>query len=425
MSGRGKSWLRFGVAAALTMAVGMAALPAAHAAPCLLGAIGDCRDRPTYAPAPDPGGLESPDQPIGDGDKLFGFNLGYQPPGDADPAASLAAMRATGVQVLRYPVPWRAFKRTSPSQPVTEEMRADPATLPGTSTLRAYDRRYEDLVAAGITPLIILGDVPVWASLQYRCTGPLYAALNPSRCPSGWADRTLFPAREFYPQWRAFVAWAAQRWPQARLEGPNEPDWAYREDPDTAPSPGAAAEIQCELHRAAKAVDDRPVVSSAVSEPWYARGYLGRAKGCYEVYSFHPYPQTTELGAGSPLAYQFDALRTRRAEVGDTTPIWVTETGYAFVPGDLRPDDAAEREAAYADATRRLYNRLTTMDDVTAVLLHTLRDHPVEGRDDRANAEYHYGLFYEDWQPKPRACTVVGLAGGAWPGCPVAARASG
>ena len=400
-----------GLMAGWALAVTLLALaPAAHARCPIPGVPLGCSD-PAPAPAPDPGGSESPDQPVPAPGTRFGFNLGYRPPGDASPQRSLDALAATGAQLLRYPVAWRGFEDSSADEVVTEEMRRPPEDLAPDSGLRRLDERYADLLAHGIRPVIVLGDVPPWASRQYRCLRPAYAALYPRRCPWGWQRRQHFPASEYFGQWREFVAWAAARWPRARIEGPNEPD----RDSPAAPPPGAAAAIQCELYAAvAGAV---PVLSTAVTDPGYVRDFVPAAAGCYDAYSFHPYPSGTDFGAGSPLARRFAALREARSAAGDTTPIWVTETGYSFVPsGDGERD--GHWEAVYADATRRLYNRLATMEDVGAVLLHTLRDRPIRAHSDRDDPEYHFGLFYEDWRPKPRACHVVGAAGGAWPGCP-------
>ena len=405
------SWL--GPAAGLALAALALAASAPAQARCPIPGVPLGCTAPPPAHAPDPGGDESPDQPVPAPGASFGFNLGYRPPGDATPRRSLEALAATGARLLRYPVAWRGFEDSTADEVVTREMRTRPQDLPADSGLRRLDERYADLTADGITPVVVLGDVPLWAGRQHRCLRAAYAALHPRRCPARWRRRRQFPAPEFFAQWREFVAWAAARWPRARIEGPNEPD----RDSPAAPPPAAAAAIQCELYRAAAGAG--PVLSMAVTEPDYVRDFVPAARGCYDVYSFHPYPGATELGAGSELARRFAALREARTAAADGTPIWVTETGYSFVPGS---DEERNRrwESVYADATRRLYNRLATMADVDAVLLHTLRDRPIGAHSDRDDPEYHFGLFQEDWRPKPRACHFVAAAGGAGPGCPTA-----
>src|SRR4051794_7421974 len=116
-----------------------------------------CTDGVQQQPAaPDPGGSESPDQPVPKPGKAWGFNLGYEPAGDVSPANSLQAMTALGVTHLRYAMHWRAFADTSPGQPVPREMRDTTLghAAPG-SSLRQYDDSYLDLTGRGITPVII------------------------------------------------------------------------------------------------------------------------------------------------------------------------------------------------------------------------------------------------------------------------------
>jgi hypothetical protein len=214
----------------------------------------------------------------------------------------------------------------------------------------------------------------------------------------------------------------------AVLEGPNEPDyaWAQHQAGNGYPStvdPATAASIQCQLFQAVRSVDQqRTVLSMAQSLPSYEKTFIANAHGCYTGFSFHAYPyltgygSNTYFGLGSGLADEFAGLRSARSSAGDTVAIWVTETGYSFMPGSNATANAAQ-ESSYADASRRLYNRMITMSDVAVVLFHTVRDDPMASSSDPSSTEYHFGFFNKDWTPKPRACEFVSEHGGSWAGC--------
>jgi len=400
---------------------GVFSVSSARASCPIAGLPIDCVSAPPAAPAPapDPGGSESPNQPVPYPGKLWGFNLGYPATGSATTA--LAALAATGAQVLRDNISWAAFSSdTSPSQPIPPEMNAPLGDAAPGSVLAHYDQEYLDLTGAGITPDFIIGQAPLWASTLHDCAETSYFVLHAQLCGNTQdPGQPLYPDSSYYPQWAAFVAAVARRYPEAIIEGPNEPDYAYSEQQAGEGYPGAvdasqAAAIQCELFDAVRSVDDRMVLSSGMSIPGYYTTFIEDAHGCYDAFSFHAYPYATSagsetyFGAGSGLAQEFADLRSAREAAGDTTPIWVTETGFEFTPSSIdstSPADQAQEET-FADASRRLYNRLMTMPDVGAVLFHTLRD-----------VSDHYGFFNNDWTPKPRACYFVTQHGGSWPGC--------
>ncbi len=430
MRGRGTT-----LAAALVAALTFAIAAPAGAQRCVLrlGACPTSGPAPTPTPTPkppDPGGKESPDQPVPPPGKHFGFNNGYAPVSDSSSAESLFALGATHADVLRHPFTWIDFgAEVSASQPVPADF-ADPlgAAPPGSLTA-SRDSRYLDLTAHGITPIMPVMWVPVWASTLHRCTDAAYRIRHRAECPTGWeGNRRYFPAPEYYPQWRQFVAAVAKRYPLAIIEGPNEPynAWnAHQKDPKTYPnaiSPSVAADVQCQLYGAVKtAAPSSTVLSMAMHDAPYERTFIAdaqSAKGqrCYDVLSYHEYPGLPPFGAGSRLARDMADVRAARSAAGDTTPIWITESGYSFVPAETDDPDAWEQ--TYADASRRLYNRFVTMPDIRAVVFNTLRDRSYEAYKDPTKEGYHYGFFYEDWTPKRRGCEFVRMARGTYPGCP-------
>lgn len=402
--------------ASLLLVVAFSGVAAAQSCSTIDRLLNRCPPPPP--PAPDPGGSEEPNQPVPPPGKAFGFNHGYQPPGDEAPDASLAAMRALRVTHLRYAVNWANVAAGRSGEAVRSEFREPIGTAPESSWLARLDQTYLDLRANGITPVLMTFDAPLWASTFYKCNDPIYQATHSSACPVGWTNNDLahFPHPDFYAEFREFVVAVARRYPDAIIEGHNEPDYAWRVNRPNKVNPTTAGEIQCELYQAVRSVDQRPVLSMSPIQPGYATGFIARANGCYTGYSFHAYAELIDpadpndsFGEGSDLAQLFADLRSARSAGGDSAPIWITETGYTFPP-----DRNLEDTMAYS--TRRLYNKLITMPDVGGVLFHTLRDGFEEGLT-RSDRRWHWGFNYDDWTPKGRMCTFVAMAGTSHPGC--------
>lgn len=382
------------------------------------GGSSDCADdllagcpADAQGPAPDPGGREGSGQPVPAPGKGFGFSLGVLAAGDPDPSRGITALRRVGATHYRFNIHWNnTTGPTSPQKPVPDDLRS-PLGQARTPKLRSYDAVYTALVAARITPIIILFDAPRWASTLKSCADGFYAVSHPRECPPGWNGGNHLPHRDAYPQYRAWAAAVAERYPKAVLEGHNEPDlqWDGRnQSPGSYPqavAPEQAAEIQCELRRAIPA--PRKLLSMSMSSATYAGPFVAKAKGCYDAFSFHPYPGGEDLGAGSVFARRWAGLREARRAAGDETPIWVTETGRAFTPSPGRPTPGPEDEQALADMSWRLYDRIAGMPDVDVVLFHTLRDAPTEHLADPRDPEHWFGFFDTQWRPHLRACRFL------------------
>jgi hypothetical protein len=119
----------------------------------------------------------------------------------------------------------------------------------------------------------------------------------------------------------------------------------------TGPSPKAYARLLEATGRAIRAVDPRAAIVSAglpqtrIGVPFasYAEGlYRAGAKGSFDVLAIHPYAQTA-AGVVQAVA-QARALMNRH---GDSSPIWVTEVGWASAgpPSDFTvgPQGQADR----------------------------------------------------------------------------------
>src|SRR5581483_1811048 len=227
---------------------------------------------------------------------------------------------------------WNAFS-TSPAQPVPADFSSPLGHAGAGSALARSDQEYTDLTSRGITPIFVVERAPEWASTLHNCDDTSYALLHAQQC--GPTGQPLYPDPAYYPAWQAFVKAVAERYPQAVIEGPNEPDYVYDQGwPGSVDAP-TAAQIQCQLFQAVRSVDNRTVLSMGLGyDGNYGKTFIADAQGCYDAFSFQPYPYGTSygddtyFGAGSGEAVEFSWMRAARSAVGDNTPIWITETGF-------------------------------------------------------------------------------------------------
>lgn len=386
------------------------ALPATADAACggLLGGILQPRCPLPPPSPPDPGGSESPDQPVpAPGGKVFGFNASLYLSGQSTPEEELDAARAAGANIHRLPVSW-AWLQPTPETPLpAPEQTADPNTAAG-----QIDRFYVAALARGIKPVFITYWAPRWATRYARC------GLLDFGCQSiANSKHKLVPEPAYLDEYENFVAAVKTRWPRAIIESWNEPDlyWgdpSYKGSRAFSASPEYFKEIQCAAYRGSKRVNADVVVAAGWSmlrgAEYVRRVYAAGGDSCWDVANVHAYPDgQTDFGPNSALAYVMDKLRQFRQAYGDTSPILVTETGYTTTGGD------PVSEATQADATRRLYNRFVTMPDTLGVVFHTLRDAPLDEYpyNDWRSREYGYGFLRGDWTAKPVYCDFVAAAG--------------
>lgn len=390
---------------------GVLAMPAAaHACGFLPGLLSpQCQPAPA---APDPGGAETPDQPVPAPGKGFGFNSGLYLRGRSSLEGELDRVAAAGATLHRLAISWRAFQ-ISPDDPPL------PPADPGSSVERV-DMFYAAAQARGIDPLFVMSRAPRWATRYRRC-GLLDLACR----VMAYSDHNLVPDEAGLDAYRRFVAAVKERWPAAIVESWNEPNhhWNHPSYTGTnayAASPAHFARIQCAAYEGSKAVNDDPVLSAGWADHAFAEYlqgvYEAGGAGCWDRGNVHLYTGSeTSFGADTRLARLLHAFRGLRAAYADEDPFWVTETGFT-TSGDGSPRVTAE---AQADGSRRIYNRLITMPEVEAVLFHTLRDSPSSEYpySDESHREYGFGFLHEDWTPKPVYCHFTVRAGAPAPGC--------
>jgi hypothetical protein len=181
--------------------------------------------------------------------------------------------------------------------------------------------------------------------------------------------------------WAEYVAEVARRFPQAMIEIWNSANFQYYWE--SGADPERFAELLAVAYDAIKGESPSTMVlagglsnNQGVGEGSMALSeYLDRAyaaspsiKGHMDAISFHPYPQSSHLGANTLFAKSFHDVRSMREKHGDTTPIFVTKTGVSSgFPERLDEESRASTMIA-------AYRRIMTMPDVIGVAFHRLAE---------------------------------------------------
>ena len=268
---------------------------------------------------------------------------------------------------------------------------------------RVYDR----MVARGIEPIVIIGSAPCWATGRPKCRD---------------GDFGYPPSGVHLPDWAAFAAAVARRFPRASaIEVWNEANHGrfYR----GAPRPGRYATLLEWAYGAIKGEDrSLPVLTSGLA-PFARSGvgrqrfdeflralYLRHAKRYSDGIAMHTYP-------GGPKSHYKGAIRRQIADLKDVMldfgdqdkPIWVTETGVSTAGRN------AYTERQQARAVAALYRQFRRIPGVPAVIFHSWRDEalPAPG----LAAEAGYGLQRENGTEKPVFCALAAVRGADPPGC--------
>lgn len=360
-------------------------------------------------PAPDVGGTADVDIDPRTTGKLFGFNtvLSSWPSGiTVEQEAEL--IRNVGGNAQRIGIQWYAVE---PAPGQYDE-----------SKLAWVDEMEAELRANGMRAIIVVWESPMWAT-DFCPAGNLLCNVPQER---------FAPPRDIAAYAR-FLAWVAQRYPEAAIETWNEPNidvfwtWIWPDAP-------RMARMQCAAYDAIKAVSP----STTVLAPGLAYGTSGKGeylsfsrtlyqkmgRVCWDALSVHIYQGTSVDGPNSTAAQAFRAIRNLRAQYGDTTPIWITETG-ATTSGNEGGDHGhtLRTPEKQRDINRAAVNEYLSTPDVGAVIIHTLRNRPIwEGEfSDPTNVQYGFGLLYDGEGPtplpKPGYCHFVEVIGGEYPGC--------
>ncbi len=376
--------------------------------------------------------------------KAWGFNASLNPPGvpaGEDPRELvLDAAEAAGATHMRLGISWRAYENESSiDNPVPESFAFPIGQAIGNTQTVTLDMDYLAVTERGMTPVIIVQGAPLWASTFHQCSDPVYRLLHPNECPDGYEKggpdgHLLYPALDRMSTFTTFVRAVAERYPDAIIEGANEPDLQHRHKKKFHPPITTVAEGQCALFagvRSAQINPQRIVLGSGMFEPDYYTPWLQHVKargGCYDHFSFHAYgfygddAQDVRSGPYSNFANGFATLRSRLEQYGNGRPFWVTETGISSTArygqtGTLIGEDLA------AHAFKPWITRLLTQEDIGGVLVHSIHDCPYQHEDCTKHAGGVGGLD-RSFQVKatgtsemPRWCWLVLNAGRNYDGC--------
>lgn len=351
--------------------------------------------------------------PPADG-KLFGFNtnLWWQTSGGNDlvPFEVVRSAQA-GANVIRTTVTWSVLA-TSPDKPLGVEGVYPRGAVPDDSTLKQLDELYDRATDAGLQLDLIVNNAPRWTTAYAYCK-PSFG-IYPAGCKPVQQGKRVYPTAAHLQDLANFVTALGQRYPGVTFETWNEPNL------DSGPQAVGGAfvgQMQCAVWQTAKSLSVASRVLSAAFGDFkgddatarYMRDFYSTGGGCFDALSVHTYNAAVHsFGAGSPLAEHMQVYRTARAAAGDTTPIWVTEFGFS-----TSRSERAVSEADQATLVRDEYNKLLSMPDVQAAIVHTLRDAPLPSRSlfPQSDAGYGYGWIHQNGTPKPVYCDFAELAG--------------
>jgi len=354
----------------------------------------------------------------------FGYNEGWADrkigkyPHIRRPRRTSLIQRAAegGATTNRIPVRWSAVQ---PGTGLDTPCRKTPHEHPAEHWDKV-DAAYSDMVAAGIRPVLDVGDAPCWAAQPHGAHKPV-TQCDP-KTPS------YPPARAFYGQWQRFVRDVATRYPEALgVEVMNEPNvglfWGG------CPTRGQGS-VYGELLRrgydAVKSVHPEMTVLTAGMAPnkdpgGYLREVFAYAKAHpgangqlpWDAVAVHAYRSRDDLAAGLSFAdsasHELDVVRQAQADEQVQGPLWVTEVGVSTVSNDPSnsndPHDSllvrgSNRAQAQANALVEIYTRLRDEEQVPVVIISRLVDAP-SGYGIQPSREQGAGVLRANFKPKP------------------------
>jgi hypothetical protein len=373
--------------------------------------------------------------------KAWGFNASLNPPnmpaGEDTRELVLDAAEAAGATHMRLGIHWSAYENeSSVADPIPSSFDFPVGQAIGNGHTFRVDADYLAISERGMTPVLIVMDAPPWASTFHKCSDSVYRLLNPNLCPNGYdqSGPILYPALDRMATFKTFVTAVAERYPDAIIEGTNEPELQQAVYERFHPPITTVAEGQCALFagvRAARVNPQRIVLGAGMYKPDYYTPWLQYVEargGCYDHFSFHHYgfetgdAQDVRTGPYSNFAYGFQTLRNRLQQYGNGRSFWVTETGISSTAkygqtGELIGEDLA------AHAFKPWISILLAQEDIGGVFVHSISDCPYVGE----NCSKHpggVGGLDQSLQVKatgtsemPRWCWLVLNAGNSYPGC--------
>ncbi|MFL5885843.1 MAG: hypothetical protein ACJ77M_12300 [Thermoleophilaceae bacterium] len=246
----------------------------------------------------------------------------------------------------------------------------------------SLDGYYRAMDALGVRPLIDLVGSPAWAREQ---------GCGLSRCPQ---------APQFDDEYQSFVRAMVNRYPHlAGVEVMNEPNltewWPH-------PDPERYAQILKAAYAGVKSANPNvPVVTAGLSPngaispgQFLNEAYDAGIKGHFDKIGFHVYVGGTLASVAPDVKTEMSTVRNVRDEHGDSSPFWITETGFPS-EGASQYSSAVYSEDMQAQMLSVDYKVLSSMPDVEGVFVFLLSDLPSWAGTQKM------GLYRSDLTPKP------------------------
>src|SRR4051794_27268197 len=215
----------------------------------------------------------------------------------------------------------------------------------------SLDNYYRAMDALGIKPLIDLVGSPAWAREQ---------GCNLTRCPQ---------APQYDSDYQSFVRAMVNRYPHlAGVEVLNEPNltewWPH-------PDPARYAQILRAAYAGVKSANPNVAVVTAGLSPngaispgqFLNEAYAAGIKGHFDKIGFHVYVGGTLSSVAPDVKTEMSTVRNVRDENGDSSPFWITETGFPS-DGASQYSSAVYSEDMQAQMLSVDYKVLSSMPDV-------------------------------------------------------------
>jgi hypothetical protein len=308
---------------------------------------------------------------------------------DADLAADLDALAATGAKWLRIDVDWKSIQAY------------------GSNDFRWQytDRVVNAALAHGLQVLGTLAYSPPWAQ-GASCRGSIYC---PPANPNDYARFAAAAAQRYAPLGvHAWEIWNEPNWYPWWVGAPDATAYVallkpayvaiHQADPNAVVVSGGLAP-----HGNLANTPNDPISPVNYLKAMYAAG----AKGYFDAFGVHPYPPLPHDPLSGSISWNpiFQTTLEHQTMVanGDgAKPIWGTETGGPTGGTDAKVI-SPDTQARYINET---YTYWVGQTFTGPLFIHNLRD---EGYSNPANPSAYMGVLYQDRTPKPAVSTMQAM----------------
>ncbi len=307
----------------------------------------------------------------------WAFGAHFHPVFNESDAQRLALAKQVGVEIVRVAIQWRVMEPNGAGQ------YDENFFMPRLAELFDYANELE------IDIYVMLSGAPCWASADpdKNCAAQRYDRAYPPANPNEYANTMLELMRRHGDDIVAYEVW-------------NEPNIErFWRNPDAADY----VDLLQTTYTAVKAQDKNAVVlggALAITdvrflEEMYAEGVFGY----FDALSIHPYAADTPNDCSIYL-FSFlcgvEAIRAFMLHKQDDKPIWFTEFGWSSFDGN-----GGFGEAAQLTYLQAAFEIIEQWEFVPVATWYNLIDTDYD--QDAPEAEHHFGLFYENFRPKPVA----------------------